>query len=80
MTEKILEELDTIQEEIEKAKREKAQSEGKLDSALSRLEREFNLQSSEEGIEEYNRLQKKEEELKTMLQEQYQKLKEGYEW
>ena len=80
MTEEIIAELDDLQQEIESAKTEKAQSEGKLEAALSALKKEFKIDDEKLGQEEYERLLKRELSLEELFQDQFKKLKEEYQW
>jgi predicted nucleic acid-binding Zn-ribbon protein len=74
----ILDVLDNLRTKIEAAKNQKAQIEGKLQSAYERLQNEFDLQNEEEALKEINALQAEEAQLEEQLTEDYEKLCEEF--
>ena len=74
----IVEELERLKKKIQSTSREKANLEGKLESAYERLRTEFGLADEEEASTELLRLSKEEERLLEELDSGYSKLVEEY--
>ena len=74
----IVEELERLKKKIDTSSREKANLEGKLESAYERLQTEFGLADEKEASYELQRLAVKEDELLEELNTGYSKLVEEY--
>jgi hypothetical protein len=70
----ILDVLDNLRKKIETAKTQKAQIEGKLESAYERLRNEFDLANEEEALKEIKSLQEEEASLEEQLTTDYENL------
>lgn len=75
----IINKLEDLSEEIEGAKRDKAQAEGRFQSILERLKDSYGI-SEKELDQEIDRTQKRKIRVDDELQERYEKLREEYDW
>ena len=75
----IISELEELSEEIEAAKRGKAQAEGRLQSAIEGLQQTYSI-SEDELDQEIERTNKRKSRVDGELQERYGKLREEYDW
>ena len=75
----IINELEELSEEIEVAKRDKAQAEGRLQSILDGLQQNYGI-SEKELDKEIERTQKRRTRVDDELQERYGKLRDEYDW
>jgi len=73
-------ELQQLGQEIEKAKREEAQFQGKLEEIMSRLRNEFNCRAMGDVRKKIDDLTKNVEKLDASITEKFQNLKATYEW
>lgn len=74
----IVEELERLKKKIDSTVKEKANLEGKLESAYERLRTEFGLENEQEAAEELTRLSKLEIDLLAELDSGYSKLVKEY--
>lgn len=75
----IIEELGELSEEIEAAKRGKAQAEGRLQSAIEGLQKTYGI-SEKDLDQEIERTHKRRSRVDDELQKRYGKLREEYDW
>jgi hypothetical protein len=74
----IVEELERLKEKINTSTKEKANLEGKLESAYERLQTEFGLKDEEEAFSELQRLSEQEEKLMDELNSGFDQLVQEY--
>ncbi len=77
--EKIIEELNSLQKQIQDSKTKKAQLEGRREEQMNRL-KEFGVKTIEEGNKKLEKMTKELGKLETEIQEKFKILKESYEW
>lgn len=69
-----------LKEKIENSKAEKNKIEGRLQELMSRLKREFKINTIAEARRLLTKLEKEKEKLEQEVKEGIQKLEEKYEW
>jgi chromosome segregation ATPase len=77
--EKIIEELNSLQKQIQDSKTKKAQLEGRREEQMNRL-KEFGVKTIEEGNKKLEKIIKELGKLETEIQEKFKTLKENFEW
>jgi uncharacterized phage infection (PIP) family protein YhgE len=77
--EKIIEELSSLQKQIQSSKTKKAQLEGRREEQLTRL-KEFGIKTVAEGNKKLETMSKELGKLETEIQDKFKTLKEQFEW
>ena len=77
---KIEEEVKALTEEIEKAKEEKAESQGAYNTMIERLDKKFGIKTVKQAEKEVNRLVKEKKALQKKILDEFEELTENYEW
>lgn len=77
---KIEEEVKALTEEIEKAKEEKAESQGAYNTMMERLDKKFGIKTVKQAEKEVNRLVKEKKALQKKILDEFEELTENYEW
>jgi chromosome segregation ATPase len=77
--EKIIEELNSLQKQIQDSKTKVSQLEGKREAQLAQLQ-EFGVKTIEEGNKKLEKMGKELGKLETDIQTRFKSLKESYEW
>ena len=77
---KIEEEIKALTEEIEKAKEEKAESQGAYNTMMERLDKKFGIKTVKQAEKEVNRLVKEKKALQKKILDEFEELTENYEW
>lgn len=73
-------ELSRLKEIIDNAKNNMATLSGRKIELLKQMKKDFNVSSIEEGKKEIQKLDKKLTEINQMVEKEYNKLKEEYDW
>ena len=76
---KIIQNLEKLQSQIEESKMKKAQLEGRKEEQVKRLE-ELGIKDIKEAKNKLNEIQKELDGLDKSIKEKYHKLEEEYEW
>ncbi len=77
--EKIIEELNSLQKQIQTSKTKKAQLEGRREEQMTRL-KEFGVKTIVEGNKKLESMTKELGKLETEIRDRFKTLKETYEW
>jgi hypothetical protein len=76
----IQEDLTALKEIIDNAKTNLSTLDGREIELISQLKKNFNVSSVEEGKKELKKLEDKLEKINQTIQDEYNKLKEEYDW
>lgn len=78
--EEINNELNSLDKEIESAKTESAQINGRLSESYSSLKDNYGVSDAAEGSKKLKELQSELQQVENQIQEKYAELKESYDW